>query len=97
MSISGCHPPLAYDLVISVMVESARVQEVVVDRVSFLDALRWLTHLIPGGEPGDILVNPLCPNRIEPRVIKRRMKMFPLMKEPRSVLRKRLLDKKDAA
>ncbi len=88
---------LAYNLVISVMVESARVQKVSVDRIGFLDALRWLTHRGSGGDPGDILVNPLRRNRIEPRVIKRRMKEFPLMKEPRSVLRKRLIGKDLAA
>jgi hypothetical protein len=82
---------LAYNVVISVMVESARIQKVTVERMSFLDALRWLTHSRPGGDPGDILVNPHRPNRIEPRVIKRRMKEYPLMKEPRSVLRNRLL------
>ena len=85
---------LAYNLVISVIVESARVQKLAVDRISFLDALRWLTHPLPGGDLSDILVNPLRPDRVEPRVIKRRMKQFPLMKEPRSVLRKRLLDNK---
>ena len=84
---------LAYNLVISVMVESARIQQVPVDRIGFLDALRWLTHPSPGGDPGDILVNPPRPNRVEPRVIKRRMKEFPLMKEPRSTLRNRLLQK----
>jgi hypothetical protein len=82
---------LAYNLVISVMIESARLQKVSVERVGFLDALRWLTHPLPGGDAGNILVNPLRADRVEPRVIKRRMKEFPLMKEPRSVLRKRLL------
>ena len=82
---------LAYNLVISVMVESARVQKVAVDRISFLDALRWLTQPKPGGDLKDILVNPVRVNRVEPRVIKRRMKEFPLMKQPRSVLRKDLL------
>lgn len=88
---------LAYNLVTSVMVESARVQKVALDRISFLDALRWLTHPKPGGDPGDILVNPLRANRVEPRVIKRRMKEFPLMKEPRTLLRKRLIGKDLAA
>ena len=82
---------LAYNLAISVMAESARVQKVPADRISFLDALRWLTRPKPGGDLRDVLVNPLRLNRVEPRVIKRRMKKFPLMKEPRSVLRKRLL------
>lgn len=88
---------LAYNLVISVMVESARLRKVAVERIGFLDALRWLTHPKPGGHPGDILVNPLRRNRVEPRVIKRRMKEFPLMKEPRSVLRKRLMEQEFAA
>ena len=88
---------LVYNLVISVMVESAGIQNVSVDRVSFIDALRWLTHPKPDADPRDILVNPLRPNRVEPRVIKRRMKKYSLMKEPRSVLRKRLLRQEVAA
>ena len=88
---------LAYNLVISVMTESARIRGVSVDRIGFLDASRWLTQPIPGGNPGDILVNPPRADRVEPRVIKRRMKQFPLMKEPRSVLRNRLLQKEVAA
>lgn len=82
---------IADNLVTSVMAASARVQKVAVDRIGFLDALRWLTHPTPGGDPGDILVNPLRPNRVQPRVIKRRMKEYPLMQEPRPVLRNRLV------
>jgi hypothetical protein len=85
---------LAYNLVRSVMFESARARKVDVERIGFLDALRWLINPVPGGNPCDILINPLRPDRIEPRVIKRRMKQYPLMKEPRSVHRKRLLTKK---
>jgi len=83
---------LAYNLVRSVMVESAggRKAGVGVERLGFLDALRWLTNPIPGGDANEILINPRRPDRVEPRVIKRRMKKYPLMKEPRSVLRKRL-------
>lgn len=85
---------LAYNLVTSVMIESAKAQKVGVDRISFVDALRWLTDPIPGGDPKEILVNPHRPHRIDPRVIKRRMKKYPLMNEPRPVLRKRLLERK---
>ena len=88
---------LAYNLIRSVMYESAALQKVSVDRIGFLDALRWLTSPIPGGDLRDILVNPSRPDRIEPRVIKRRMKKFPLMKEPRAVLRNRLLEEDLAA
>jgi hypothetical protein len=82
---------LAYNLVRSVTFESARRLGVAVERLGFLDALRWLTNPIPGGRLSDILINPLRPDRVEPRVIKRRMKKFPLMQEPRAVLRNRLL------
>ena len=85
---------LAYNLVRSVMFESARGRKVDVERIGFLDALRWLINPVPGGDPSDILINPLRPDRIEPRVLKRRMKKYPLMKEPRSVHRKRLLTRK---
>ena len=88
---------LAYNLVISVVAESARIRGVPADRISFLDTLRWLAHPIGDVDPGAILVNPLRPDRIEPRVIKRRMKEFPLMKEPRSELRNRLLKNEVAA
>jgi hypothetical protein len=82
---------LAYNLVRSVTFESARRLGVAVERLGFLDALRWLTNPIPGGRLSDILINPLRPDRVDPRVIKRRMKQFPLMQEPRAVLRNRLL------
>ncbi len=88
---------LAYNLVRSVMFESARDRGVDVERIGFLDALRWLINPVPGGDRSDILINPARPDRIEPRVIKRRMKQYPLMKEPRSVHRKRMLEKKLAA
>ncbi len=88
---------LAYNLVTSAMMGSAGVQDVSVDRIGFLDALRWLRQAMPGGDPGDILVNPFRRDRVEPRVIKPRMKEFPLMKESRSVLRNRLSPKEVAA
>jgi Transposase DDE domain len=88
---------LAYNLVRSVMFESARGLKVTVERMGFLDALRWLTNPIPGGDPSEILINPHRPDRIEPRVIKRRMKKYPLMKEPRKVLRNRLTGQEVAA
>ena len=84
---------LAYNLVRSVMWESARAQGVSVDRIGFADALRWLTNAEPGGDVRKIVLNRSRPNRVEPRVRKRRPKQFPLMKEPRTVLRKRLTGK----
>jgi hypothetical protein len=88
---------IAYNLIRSVMAESAKVQKVSADRVGFLDALRWLIDAHPGSEVSQILINRSRPNRVEPRVRKRRPKQYPVMKQPRSELRKRLLAKDVAA
>lgn len=88
---------IAYNLIRSVMVESARVQEVSVDRVGFLDALRWLSDPGPAGDVNQILINPSRPGRVEPRVRKRRPKQYPVMKKPRNELRNHLLGKEVAA
>ncbi len=80
---------LAYNLVRSAMVESARLQGVAPDRVSLVDAVRWLI----GVEEADVsvlVVNPSRPGRVEPRVVKRRPKQYMRMTEPRPVLRKQL-------
>ncbi len=83
---------LAYNLVRLVMVEAASRQGVAVDRISFVDALRWLSEARPGDSLPVLVVNPERPDRIEPRVRKRRPKSYPLMTKPRSVLRKELTD-----
>lgn len=82
---------LVYNLVRMVMLEAARRQDVAPDRISFVDALRWLATA-PGDAPLPALViNTLRPNRIEPRVVKRRPKSHKLMTKPREILRKELL------
>lgn len=88
---------VAYNLVRLVMLEAARRQKVPLDRISFIDALRWLRDANPDTPLTPLVVNPARPNRLEPRVLKRRMKKFTLMKKPRSKLRKALLRKKAAA
>jgi hypothetical protein len=82
---------IVYNLVCVVMVEAARRQGVPVRRISFVDALRWLVQARPGDKPPELVVNPERPNRVEPRVRKRRPKQYPLMKKPRSELRKLLV------
>ena len=79
---------LAYNLVRSVMVESGRRQGVAPERVSFVDAVRWLIG--PRGRPDGVAlwVNPERPGRFEPRVVKRRPKQYPRMTRPRAELRK---------
>jgi len=85
-----CMIALAYNLVRLVMVEAARRQEVQPDRVSFIDALRWLTNARPGAALPKLRVYRVR-RRAEPRVRKRRPKGYPLMKRPRAELRKALL------
>ena len=67
-------------------------QGVDVERISFVDAMRWLARPRPGDELPELVVNPDRPGRYEPRVRKRRPKQYPLMNKPRSVLRKALLE-----
>jgi Transposase DDE domain len=88
---------LVYNLVRLVMWEASRRQGVAVDRISFIDALRWLSEAHRGERLPKLVVNPDRPNRVEPRVRKRRPKSYPLMTKPRSELRKELLQKKVAA
>ena len=81
---------LAYNLVRLVMLEAARCQRVAPDRISFMDALRWLRDAKADTILTPLLVIPNRPNRSEPRVIKRRGKQFKLLNKPRNVLRKAL-------
>jgi hypothetical protein len=79
------------------MVEASRRQKVPLSRVSFIDALRWLRDAAADTKLAELLVNPARPNRVELRVLKRRMKEYDLMKRPRDVLRKAVLRKKRRA
>ena len=88
---------IAYNLVRLVMLEAARRQRIPLDRISFIDALRWLRDAQADTLLTNLVVNPARPNRLEPRVIKRRMKEYPLMTKPRRALRKALLRKKGVA
>jgi hypothetical protein len=45
-----------------------------VERVSFVDALRWLADSEGDEELPELVVNPNRPGRVEPRVVKRRPK-----------------------
>lgn len=78
---------LMYNLVRQVMLEAAARQAVDVERISFIDALRWLQTAEPGEPLTALVVNPLRPGRIEPRVLKRRPKQYTLMNKPRCQLK----------
>lgn len=82
---------LVYNLVRVVMVEAARRQGVSAERISFVDALRWLSSSPAGTPLPRLVVNPDRPSRVEPRCQKRRGKNYPYMIQPRGVLRQRLL------
>jgi len=86
-----------YNLVRRVMRAAGRRQGVPPERISFVDALRWLAAARPGDELPRLKVVPDRPGRAEPRVRKRRPKQFPVMKKPRQQLRQALFDEQDAA
>lgn len=81
---------LIYNMVRQVMLEAADRQQVDVRRISFIDAWRWLQSANPGDTLPKLVVNPHRPNRLEPRVRKRRPKQYPLMTKPRCQLKKGL-------
>jgi hypothetical protein len=83
---------LVYNLVRQVMLAAAEHQETAPDRISFIDALRWLRCAKLGEALPDLVENPVRPWRIDPRVIKRRMKEYRLMTRPRQELREALLN-----
>lgn len=80
---------LVYNQLRRVMLRAARSQGVNVGRLSFADTLAWLRY-------GDIavlprlVINPLRPGRLEPRVLKRPKKQFPFMTRPRAQLKAQL-------
>jgi IS4 transposase len=82
---------IVYNLVRLVMLQSATLQHTAVERISFLDALRWLSAPSTGRPLVALIVNPIRPHRVEPRVKKRRPKSFPFMIKPRQELRQRLV------
>jgi len=94
-TVPGVHMELLvlailYNLVRLVILPSAKQQEVGVARISFLDALRWLGAPDTGVPLEALCVNPIRPNRVEPRVKKRRPKAFPFMTKARRALRQAL-------
>ena len=88
---------IAYNLVRSAMLESARVQRVDPDRISLVDGLRWLTGMEGEGDAPTLVVNPSRRGRFEPRVKKRRPKQYLRMTKPRHEYRKELLSNGVAA
>jgi DDE family transposase len=82
---------IVYNLVRLVMCQSSTLQHIGVERISFVDALRWLGAPSTAMPLGALIVNPARPHRAEPRVKKRRPKSFPFMIKPRQELRQQLV------
>jgi hypothetical protein len=75
----------AYNLVRLAMLKAAQDQGVSPDRISFIDAQRWLLARmlgLPG--VGRLIVNPNRRGRSQLRVIRRRLKKYVLLTKPRS-------------
>jgi hypothetical protein len=79
---------LMYNLVRLVMGHAAQRQHVALERISLLDARRWLAAARDNALVIPLVVNPHRPYREEPRVRKRRPTQYPLMQSPRRELRK---------
>lgn len=88
---------VAYNPVRLVMLEAGRRRDKSPHRVGFVDALRWPAFSPPGTPLSTPVVNPVRPDRVEPRCKKRRGKNYPSMILPGSELRKRLLGQADTA
>jgi hypothetical protein len=73
-----------------VMLEAARRQQVRVEQISFVDAVRWLAEAVHGLRELKLRLVPERPGRIEPRAVKRRPKEYDRLNQQRTVLRKRL-------
>jgi Transposase DDE domain len=88
---------LVYNLVRQVMLRAAQEQGVPMHRVSFIDALRWIRWTGTDQQLYAVAVNPYRPDRIEPRVVKRRHDKYDRMTRPRAILRKELQKQRENA
>jgi hypothetical protein len=88
---------LVYNLVHVVMLAAAWRQRVEVDRISFVDTIRWLLSAWPGEEMPKLIINPDRLDRHEPRVIKDLQDTYRKMTQPRQELRKALKKQAKAA
>jgi hypothetical protein len=73
---------LLYNLVRRVMTQAAKQQDTTADRISFIDALRWLLWSSPGDPIRKLKINPIRRRRSPPRRIKRGRHRFPQLHGP---------------
>jgi hypothetical protein len=101
-TVAGVHKELSmfalvYNLVRLVMLAAAKDMQMPIERISFIDALRWLIGVSPRCPLTRLVVHPLRPGRSEPRVKKRRPKEYDLMQRPRAELKQALMRQRNAA
>jgi hypothetical protein len=78
---------VVYNLVRLAMLASAADQNVAVNRLSFIDAMRHVAARLLGlSGVSRLLINPYRPGRHQPRLVRRRPKGFDMMMKPRSEL-----------
>ena len=77
---------IVYNLVRIVMLQAAKQQNTPINRVSFIDALRWLCHSATAAPLIILIINPHRPGRSQPRAIKRRPKQYDRLNKPRNIL-----------
>lgn len=78
---------IAYNLVQLVRMEASKAKDVAPDRISFIDALRWLLNDQNRPHLRRLVANPLRIGRYEPRSVKRRPKPFPWLTRPRQQIK----------
>lgn len=76
---------IVYNLVRATMLHAANVQRQPVERISFIDAWRWLVQSCHRRLSHSLLVLPSRPGRREPRAIKRRPKQYDRLNKPRKM------------
>lgn len=77
-----------YNLVRQVMLTAATRQGVEADRISFVDALRWLLWSEPGEPLIDLIVNPKRSRDTQPRMLKHGRRKYARLNKPRHRLTK---------
>lgn len=79
---------IVYNAVRLVMLEAAAKQQVEVHRISFADALYWVRHGDLNQPLPKLQIVPYRPDRVEPRLNKRRRDRYGLLTRPRQQMRK---------
>lgn len=88
---------VVYNLVRLVMREASRRQNVPVERLSFIDAVRWLAEAVHGPVELQLRRLPHRSGRVEPRAVKRRPKEYDRLTRPRHEYSKDLATQQLAA